>query len=317
MEPAIGRSIKEGFRATNRSWAALGLVVGSWVVVWVVAGLMVVLTQVPAELFRPPAALQQTAAPDAGTPGAPAAPEDDQAQAVRETEENRLRIAGEWFGRAWPMLLVALLFLSGISTWLYGGQIGYLAKQVRGEPTKISEFWIAGTRAFWPLLGGWLISLLLAVGIVAAIVLVALAIAALPDAVSGILGVILTIAGVVALVWLLVRAVLWFVAIVADRLGPIAGLTASFRATRGRWWKLFGLLLLLLLIALGVGLVFALFEGLGDLLGGVSAVAIRFLSSVLQLVVVNLYLGFAMTAALIRFYEDTKSVAATGGSGAP
>ncbi|MBI3331105.1 MAG: hypothetical protein HYZ96_03225, partial [Candidatus Omnitrophica bacterium] len=86
----------------------------------------------------------EEAAPLLPEAAAPAVPADDEARA---------RVVGQWFGRAWPLLLIALLLAAAGNVWLNGGQIGYLAKQVSGQRAPVSEFWVVGSRAFFPLCG--------------------------------------------------------------------------------------------------------------------------------------------------------------------
>ena len=234
--------------------------------------------------------------------------------ATRDTADaEQQQIALDWLGHAWPILLICLLLVVAVSTWLNGGQIGYLTQLVRQQPAKLSDLVASGNRSFGALLVGSLLSMggIALVGVLMIIVaLVTAKVGAASSQVAGVIGFMLAAAAIVGLVWVGIRLVLWFVAIVVDRLGPIAGLRASFRTTRGLWWKTAGLLALFTLIFLGVALVIGLAEGLSNVVGGAAGSALGLISNLLRLVA-NFYLGFAMTAALIRFYEDTKSAAAS------
>ena len=342
MGPGIGRSIAKGFAAASKSWPGIGFFAGGWILVMLVTVGAVAVTRIPEELLRPPSA-GVAPAPAAKTPAATAptgtteaatkgtdlfnqmskaadtAALDDEGDvsstapaAGNEDLARRERIALEWLGRAWPMLLLCLIFLIAANLWLTGGQIGYLAKRVITQQAPLSEFWTAGTRAFSALLGGWGLSLL-AVGALALIVaLIALLFYGLshvtPDWLLVLLGIALGVAAVVGAIWLSVRVAFWFIAILMEKVGPIAGLKISFRATRGQWWKLFGLQALLVLIAIGVGLVFRLLDAAGGAIGGAGMV-VGVISAVLG-TVANIYLGFVMTAANIQFYQDAKSLPA-------
>jgi hypothetical protein len=118
------------------------------------------------------------------------------------------------------------------------------------------------------------------------------------------------------MVWLGVRLAFWPLAVVIDRRGPIAGLSATFRATRGRWMSLFGLMALFGLMGFGLWLVGVLLEVAGRAVGGPVEGGIAIVSSV-AILAANLFLGFTSLAALIRFYEDAKSVAPSGTETAP
>lgn len=52
MEPGIGRSIREGFRVANRSWAGIGFFLGCWFLVTMIAVVLLSLTRPPQELFQ-------------------------------------------------------------------------------------------------------------------------------------------------------------------------------------------------------------------------------------------------------------------------
>ncbi len=235
-------------------------------------------------------------AEDAGTPVSSAQPA-SQVQALD-------RLTQEWFGRAWPMLLLIVLVAVAVSAWLGSAQIGYLAHLITTGQSRVGEFVRSGNRAFLSMLGAvalvWLVGgigfLLLALGGFIASNGMAAAVT------MGVLGALLA----VPVVWLVVRCLFWFVAIAGDRLGPLAGLRASFKATRGRWWRVVGLGLLLGLISFGVSLIVAGITQLSLLPGGTLAVVLGIVTQVVGFVV-NLYIGFATLAAVIQFYQDTKS----------
>jgi hypothetical protein len=187
--------------------------------------------------------------------------------------------------------------------------MGYLAKQVTGQPVGIAEFWVTGTRTIGALLASSLLSLLFTLGVVLTAVLVFWGLSFLPRTLGLIIGLVFLVALGVGLVWLLVRLTFWLIAIVVDRLGPIAGLRATVRVTRGHWWKVFGLFALFLVVFMAVGLVFTFVDWLAGLVGGTAGIVITQVGAVLQLVITNLYLAFVTTAALIRFYEELKASA--------
>jgi len=239
----------------------------------------------------------EEAAPPLPEAAAPAVPADDEARA---------RVIGQWFGRAWPLLLIALLLAAAGNVWLNGGQIGYLAKQVSGQRAPVSEFWVAGSRAFFPLCGAWALSLLAVAVVIGVLALITALLAVLPDPARAVLGVLVTIGFLIGFVWLIVRLAFWFIAIVVDRVGPIAALKASFKASRGRWWRLVGLGLLMALISYVAWLPFALVEWLGARLDGGAAMALGLIGNIGG-IIVSLYVGFAALAAYLRFYVDTKA----------
>jgi len=303
MEPAIGRSVGAGFRAANRSWAGLGLLAASWAAVWAVSALLMSLTNMPEELRRPPQPAVAVTAPQPEVPATEpdATVENAQARAEREAAERWTRTATEWFGRAWPILLLMFALTLAANTWLTGAQIGYLSKIVQDGKANLAEFWQAGTRAFPALLGAWLLTM----GLLGLVIVVLMIIAnVLPAVVGTLLWLLIALGAAAALVWLAIRLMFWYPAIVLNGVGPLAGLKASFRASRGRWWKLCGLIALLGLIFLGVSLLLGIIEGLGTAVAGGVGMAISLVRAV-----VNLYLGFVSMAAVLRFYADVTSSA--------
>ena len=351
MEPRIGQSLIEGFRAASRSWAAIGVLIGCWIAVFLIAVICLVLTNPPAELFqeRPPTAaisaapaggspqvreapkagtdlftqLAQTptepVSPDAAAPAAAAAPQPEGPAADPAAAQAR-RVVTQWFRRAWPMLLVCFLLVMAANLWLTGAQIGYLAKRMSGGPAPLSEFWRSGTRAFGALLGATLIFGLVLVVLALALGLISWLFALLgpvaPKALVGVLSVIVGLGMLMGFVWVLVRAVsFWFIAVVVDQLDPMAGLKAGLRVTRRRFWRVLGLGLLVLLISYGVWLPFGVLEWISTQFGGGLGEAGRLLSNLLG-GLASVFVGFAVSAAFIRFYQGARAGSpATGSSG--
>lgn len=341
MGPGIGRSIGAGLRAAVRSWPAIGLLIGGWIAVFLIAVLCLGVTNPPPELFEEAPAADlgvapvpapaptdpPAAAPDAGSTETPDSLFDEMqapaaelpAAASAETsapddeEAQRNRIIGQWLGRAWPMVLLCALVILAANLWLSGGQIGYLVKQLQDGKAPLAEFWQTANRAFVPLLGATGL-LAAAVGVLAiGIALLATALTllggVLPETVMNLLGLILGAALLAALIWILIRAAaFWFIAVVADRLGPLAGLKAGFRTTRKRFWPILALGLLALLISWGAWLPFMALDWVGMTFGGGLGGVLRLLGNVLG-GLVSAFMGFAVSAAFIRFYLDVRAEA--------
>ena len=260
----------------------------------------------PADSATPADSAAPAEAPAPAAGAAPAAPVADTAAPVapapsgdagRAAEEQAIQA---WFSRAWPMLLLLVLVLAAASVWLSGGQIGYVVKQVMAGPASIAEFWKAANQAFIRLLGGSAIAL---AGILAA-TFAAAVLGAAPPVLATVVAVVL----IAAAVWLVVRLSFWFIIIVTERLGPIAALGSSFRATQGRWWKIFAVGLVTGLISYSVVLVDRLIAWTANRLGGPLGMTLSLIGSLLGMVA-SLYVTFAALAALVRFYEDVKTSA--------
>lgn len=303
MAPAIKRSIGDGFRAANRSWAGIGIYAGGWALILLVAVLGLVLTGVPQEAFQAPEAIPAASVDEAGALDETAAVDGTAPEPSAEAQA----AMGGWVSRAWPVLTLLVLIVIAASTWLYAGQIGYLVARVRGGSPTVATFVSSGTRAFVPLLLTSLLMLAVVAGLGLLVVLSGAVLSALPEAVAGILGGLILVAGSAAMVWLMVRAAFWFIAVVADNRGPVAGLRASLAVTKGKWLKTFGLLAGLFGIAIASVVVLNLLSGLGEVVGGPAGGAVQLLVALAQIVILNLYFGFAFIAASIRFYEDAKA----------
>ena len=308
MEPRIGQVIKDGFRTASRSWPGIGLFIAGWGALIVLVGAGLAMTHPPVELLQGPetgagtaltAPAETPAVPTSTTPVATPLPVEDATQRAE-------RVVGAWFGRAWPMVLaLGLLFIAG-STWLNGGQIGYLAARITAGSAALAEFWTAGSRAFGPLLAGSMIGLA-AVAVLAAVwFALVVGLIGSESTVLVVLGVLLAALIVAAVVWLGVRLSFWFIAIVQDRRGPLAALKASFQATRGRWWRVLWLGCLAGLIGYGAVLPFALLGFLGRLAGGALEAVLTLIGN-LAGAIASLFVGFAMLSSYIRFYQETKS----------
>ena len=102
------------------------------------------------------------------------------------------------------------------------------------------------------------------VGVVLSIILVGLAVLAIPSVVIALgavgqsngliaLGVVLLLGAGAVLVWLLNRYQLAYAVVVVERVGPIVALNRSAQLVKGRWWRVFGTLLLAALVGGLVG----------------------------------------------------------------
>ena len=342
--PSIRRAVRHGVQSANRSLPGMVMFGGGSLLLWLLMALLIGWTGMPDEWLSPPTAPPADSGTQAlttgGDPGAPevgsqagdaAQPSTDvtgppaadgiglREEALKAQAEARARQMLEWLADAWPILGVALLALVAGNLWLYGGQVGYVAQVLATHQSTLAVFSASGTRAFGALLGGSLIALLLcgriALALAVLVVLVGLVAAGAPDWLGALLVWTLLVGAVVGLVWLGVRLTFWFVGIVVDGIGPLAALRATFRATRGRWWKVCGLVALFTSLFLGFSLVIGLLDGLGRIIGG-PAEAVIGLAVTLLNVAASLYLGFVMVAAYIQFYQEAQACSPDPSGGA-
>ena len=316
MEPTIGRSVKAGFAAAGRSWMGMALWAGVWLLVGLASWGVAVQTHAPASMTNRMRAqwggMRQSVWDQWQTQLAEARARQASTAAGAEAANTPLTAEqqeqAEWMRRSWPVLLLGGLAYFAVALWLWGGQMGYLVQQVEGRPASMGTFASSGGRSFVPLLGQGALGFAGVIGVVIAVALVALVLALggtiLPQVVIALAVVLLIIAGMAAGIWASVRLCCWSVAIVADRLGPVAGLRAGWRATRGRWGRAAGLLTVVILLYIAAMIPLALLSWL------VRAVSPAIVVVNLGIWLAQVYLSFVMTAACIRFYLDAKSAAA-------
>ena len=251
------------------------------------------------------------AVPSAAPEPPPAAPQPDAAtnDAAAERASERSQIIETWFGRAWPLLLIALLLFIAANVWLTAGQIAYLVKRVTTGTARVAEFWTTGRQVFGSLLGAWCLAIFgvgaLALGIALLGFLMSLIGRAAPRWLSAFLGALLGLALFAAMLWLAVRLLFWFIAIVMDRVGPVGGLQGSWRATQGRWWRAAGLGLAVMILSFAVSAAFGLIEWAGGRAGAGIGPVLVMISNVAG-IIANLYLGFLVTGSFVRYYADLK-----------
>ena len=268
-----------------------------------------VFTQLETTKETPPATPTSPPATSSATTPGPAA-----SAATLEQQQGDRELA-DWFQRHWPgvaltMALAMALLVAG-STWIYGGQVGYVAQRLATQHARVSEFWVSGNRAFWPLLGSSGVGLLGGLGMALLGGLCVWLISVAPGVLKVLLSILFGAAGMVGLVWLAVRLLFWPIGIVVDRRGPISGLRASLSASRGNGWRLLGFLSLWLLIGLAVLAPFGIAQAILDRMEepGAVLVATQVVMGVARWMV-DAYLGFAFIGACVQAYRGVRPSAA-------
>lgn len=131
-----------------------------------------------------------------------------------------------------------------------------------------------------------------------------------PLIVTYILVVLITIPGFILLIlpgiWLSVKLCMAFPAVVFERAGPFKAIGRSWRLTRGNWWRVFGTLVVVFLIALVVN--FALTAVLGGIAASsdtISEVAFAILATLITLL--TYVLTYPLWAAVLTvIYYDLR-----------
>jgi hypothetical protein len=160
------------------------------------------------------------------------------------TEEIDGFFGGAVFGSLGSSLITALatLVLTGVITVIAG-------RGVLGEPITLGEAWTVVRSALLKLIGLALLSTLLVYGSLAVGITVAVVIVAALGPVSALLAVPLGIAGVCLAIYLYCRLALAPCVLILERAGIRTSMRRSGVLVRGAWWRVFGILLLALVVA--------------------------------------------------------------------
>jgi hypothetical protein len=208
-------------------------------------------------------------------------------------------------------------YLGAVFGWLAtvvlnGLVVHVVAEAVLGRRTGVADAWRA-TRGRLPrLVGLLLLSILLAVVLVGVPVAVGVLLGLQVGLGTGIaVGLVLTLLGVVALLWVQVRLLLLASpALVLERLGVVASLRRAHTLSRGQFWRLFGTWLLTALVSAVVGQVIAIPLGIVSVLatlqlsGTVGALVTDFASYVSQLLVGALTTPFTSGVAALQYVDQ-------------
>ena len=173
------------------------------------------------------------------------------------------------------------LLLSIVSEAVMTGAItAVVGKAVLGESATFGQAWAQVRSRLLPLVGLALLVLLIVVGTFVAATVAGVAIIAVTGGIGALVGVPLILAGAALAVWLYVRLSLAPCALVLERTSIGASLRRSAVLVRRDWWRVFGVLLLTVVIAtfvsqvvqlpfaaLGAGSFGAIFDPETDVLG--------------------------------------------------
>lgn len=155
------------------------------------------------------------------------------------------------------LTLLSTAVLTGILTAVVG-------KAVLGQPLDLAGAWAQVRPALPKLVGVAFLLALLAGGLASAGVLLGVLLIAVGGAPAALIGVPLLLAGLAGAVYLYFRLSLAPCALVLEKIGIRDSLRRSWLLVKGDWWRVFGISLLTLIVALFVSLVIQVpFELLG------------------------------------------------------
>ena len=172
------------------------------------------------------------------------------------------------------LALLSGAVLSGILTAVVG-------KAVLGQPLGFRDAWAQVRPALLRLVALSLLLTIIAGAIAFVGVLVGVAVIAVGGAVLAVVGVPLILAGLAGALWVGIRLSLAPSALVLERVGIGTSLRRSWALVKGDWWRVFGITVLTIMVAVFVSLVIQVpFEligagGFGTLTGSADVLAAR------------------------------------------
>lgn len=209
-----------------------------------------------------------------------------------------------------PLMIVSVLFVI-LSIFVQGGSLGLVRDVVKGGKADLVAMPKYGVKFFVRLLLLGLIVLSLVVGLALAIALLVSLTSGLNNPViSGIVLIISLALAIASALYFFIPCILSPYAIVCDEAGAVGAIKKAIETGRKPFvkvFKLLGLVVLLVLIALGVGFLVGLLVGL------VSAVLPANASRILMIIVssaVNSYLGVVATGAFMVYYLGKRETVA-------
>jgi len=175
---------------------------------------------------------------------------------------------GSLFASFVTVLLVVVVLSLVLNAALTGMLSAVIGRGVLGRTTGLRAAWRAGR--IGSVLGAALLLMLFAIGVAMPLIVVVVLLAALNLApVAALLTVLGSIGALVFEILLAVRLSLTLPAVVLERLSPGVAIKRSWQLTRGSFWRMFGILLLTLLIVIVATYVLVIpFEILGGVAGG-------------------------------------------------
>jgi MFS family permease len=188
-----------------------------------------------------------------------------------------------------PQLIIVSIILLVLQIvaypWMQGALIHAVSEQNIRRPVGIGRAY----RFAWRRLGSLIVASILAA--LAIGVLVALAIlVALISSLAGPVTLILLLVFIPAAVYLAVRWTFFLQAALLEHLGPVAALSRSWDLVKGNWWRVFGIMLVVSIIAVGISLI----------LGLIPMLATTPLGSMLAVILAT---PIAVTASTLLYYD--------------
>jgi hypothetical protein len=259
---------------------------------------------------------------------------------------NEQELVSVGLGFAGGILLFGVLTLF-ISAVLQGAMVVPVARSVLNRPTGFRQMWHLARSRAWALIR--LAALLFVAGLLAVLLFAALAVLLIStlDGIGGLILLPLGMAFFALLIWIYIKLMVAPAAVVIEELGAVDGLRRSWQLTRGNWWRILGITLVVgimvgvisQVVMIPVSLLSAFFTGVVSPHGGpeqavtaavalgvataiisalVGAVAYAFQTSVMALLYLDLRMRKdGLDMALLRLLESGVDSEGVPGRGLP
>ncbi|MCU1590603.1 MAG: rane protein, partial [Frankiales bacterium] len=183
---------------------------------------------------------------------------------------------------------LATVLLTGVLTAIAG-------RGVLGKPMTLGEAWAEVRPALWRLLGVAFLTALLVYGSLVAGITVAVVLVAVGGAAAALIGVPLAFAGAALAVYLYCRLALAPCAALLERAGVLGSMRRSGVLVRHSWWRVFGVLLLAVVVASVVGQIVQV----PFLIFGVGSSGLRGLAGASSKLLILTYVGAGIAQTVI------------------
>lgn len=168
---------------------------------------------------------------------------------VEDLNEQDLAAAGIAFMAAVLLVGILTVFLSAV---LQGAMVVPVARSALNRTTGFRQMWALARSRAWALIRlacllvlGWLLGAALFFGLAVAVV-------AAVGGVGALILIPLGFGGVALFIWIYIKVLVAPAAVVIEELGAVEGIRRSWQLTRGNWWRVLGITLV---VAIMVGII--------------------------------------------------------------
>ena len=173
------------------------------------------------------------------------------------------------------LIINGVIFLVAVTVvypLMTGALIHAVSEQYFRQTISIGQAYRFAWRRFGAMIGAWILAFLAVAGIIAICISVAT---------FSWVGWICIVVGSVAAIYLMVGWIFLWQAALLEGLGPIAALSRSWALVKGNWWRVFGIMLVLVLIAVAINAILGLIPVVGEIIGSILVAPIVITSATL------------------------------------